>query len=768
MSDKVNASRPSLHAIALSPDNWVPEGSPDPLANHRNGLIGAPVSRVDGPPKVQGAARFAADVAMTDMVYAALAYSTVPKGRLKALDTQAAEDAPGVVLVMTHRNAPRMNTPHELGTAELAACADDLPIMQDDRINWNGQPIALVLADTQEQADHAISLIRATYEIAPAITAFEQARARARTGLQYGSSMKLEIGDAEAALAAARWSVDHTYTTPRNSHNAIEPHAATVGWDGDDLVVHDCPQAVTHVAWSLAEIFGIEAARVHISAPYVGGGFGGKMLWRHQVLAVAAAKLAGRPVRIALSREGVYRVVGGRTTTEQRVAIGAHADGRFSALVHTGTTATTPHNNVPEPFTVPAQCLYAADSFKLEVQVAEIDMVANAFMRGPGEAVGSFALESAIDELADRIGIDPIELRMRNEPATNPTSGALFSSRHLTTAYRMGAERFGWDTRDSHPGTRREGEWLVGLGCATATRPYQRLPGSAARISLTRRGHATVEVAAHEMGMGTATIQTQITAARLGLEPGQVTFAYGESSLPGATPAFGSQQTVAVAGAVVAAQRELVAELLALAGDGSPLAGLTPDEVGCVDGGLCKLDEPQRRESYTSLLTQARRDEVSAAAHAPSPLETTHWSMHSFGAQFCEVRVSAVTGETRVTRFLGAFDCGRILNPKLAASQFRGSIIMGLGLALMEETQFDERTGRIMNPSLAEYHVPVQMDVPQIDVLWTDIPDPHAPMGARGIGEIAITGVAAAVANAVYNATGTRVRDLPITLDTLL
>ena len=355
-----------------------------------------------------------------------------------------------------------------------------------------------------------------------------------------------------------------------------------------------------------------------------------------------------------------------------------------------------------------------------------------------------------------------------DEPEANPTSGVPFSSRHLTEAYRIGAEHFGWDRRDPRPRARRDGEWLIGSGCAAATRPYQRFPGSAARITLTRHGHAKVEVAAHEMGMGTATVQTQITAARLGLEPGQVTFAYGESSLPGVAPAFGSQQTVAVAGAVIAAHLELVAELLALAGEDSALAGLTPDQVGCVNGGLCKLDEPERSESYTSLLTQASRDEITVDVNAPSPLETAHWSMHSFGAQFCEVRVSAVTGETRVTRFLGAFDCGRILNPKLAASQFRGSIIMGLGLALMEETQFDERSGRIMNPSLADYHVPVHMDVPQIDVLWTDIPDPHSPVGARGIGEIAITGVAAAVANAVYNATGTRVRDLPITLDALL
>ncbi len=306
------------------------------------------------------------------------------------------------------------------------------------------------------------------------------------------------------------------------------------------------------------------------------------------------------------------------------------------------------------------------------------------------------------------------------------------------------------------------------MGCATATYPYHRFPGGVARIALTRDGHVEVEIAAHEMGMGTATAQTQVTAERLGLPLESVTVAYGNSSYPGVVLAGGSHQTASIGGAVIAAQRELVAELLRLAGDESPLAGLEPDEVGGADGGLCKLDEPERRESYVSILARAQRDEVSVEAAAPPPVEMAEWSMHSYGAQFCEVRVNAITGETRVSRFLGSFDCGRILNAKLAASQFRGGIIMGLGLALMEETQFDERNGRIMNPSLAEYHVPVHMDVPEIDVIWTDIPDPHAPMGARGIGEIGITGVGAAVANAIYNATGTRVRQLPITLDKLL
>jgi xanthine dehydrogenase YagR molybdenum-binding subunit len=395
-------------------------------------------------------------------------------------------------------------------------------------------------------------------------------------------------------------------------------------------------------------------------------------------------------------------------------------------------------------------------------------MLANTFMRAPGEAVGTFGLESAIDELADRMRMDPIALRLRNEPEKDPTTGAPFSSRHIVEAYRAGAERFGWSQRSAIPGARREGEWRVGMGCATATYPYYRMPGGAARMTLDRSGGVKVEIAAHEMGMGTATTHTIVVAERLGLPMERVRFCHGDSHFPGVVLAGGSQQTASIGSAVMAAQHELFVELLKLAGNDSPLHGLKPDEVAGRDGGLGSIEDAARFERYTDILARAGRDELAVEASAPPPLELQHWSMHSHGAMFCEVRVNEVTGETRVDRFLGSFDCGRIINAKTAASQFRGGIVMGLGLALMEETQFDERNGRVMNPSLAEYHVPVHMDVPEIDVIWTGIADPHAPMGARGVGEIGITGVGAAVANAVFNACGKRVRSLPITLDKLI
>ena len=562
-------------AVGLAQPNWLPGGTPDPVGREKHGLVGAQVSRIDGLMKVTGGARFAAEFPLDGLVYAALAFSTVAKGRIATLDTQRAEAAPGVVLVMTHHNCPRLNPPPVFGSAPLAVAGDELPILQDDRIHFSGQAIAVVLAETQEQADHAASLIQATYETAPAITGFEDAKGAAKVGSFQGGPLSLSIGDAEAALAEAAVTVDNVYRTPRHNHNAIELHAVTVAWTGQSLRVHDASQCVAHTAWTLSRILGIEESEVHVTSPYVGGGFGGKTLWQHHTLAAAAAKLAGRPVRLVLSREGVYRLIGGRSLTEQRVAIGADADGRFRAILHTGFVAKTPDNVVPEPFILATGTVYAADAFRLEVKAVELDTVGNTFMRAPGEAVGTFAVESAVDELADRLGMDPIALRLRNEPEADPTEGKPFSSRHLVEAWRAGAERFGWSARRQTPGARREGEWLIGFGCAAGTYPYYRMPGGVARLTLTRDGRAAVEVAAHEMGMGTATTQTMIAAERLGLPMDRVTFAYGDSTLPGLFLAGGSQQTASLGAAIIAAQRALVRELLTLAGNDSPLAGLS-------------------------------------------------------------------------------------------------------------------------------------------------------------------------------------------------
>ncbi|WP_313167016.1 xanthine dehydrogenase family protein molybdopterin-binding subunit [Massilia oculi] len=756
-------------AVALAPDRYITGGKPDPLTSSDDPLIGAPVSRLDGPVKVKGEAKYAAEFALDGMVHAALVYSTVAKGRIAAIDVAKAEAAPGVVLVMSHLNAPKMQPPPLLMREPLGGSGDALPVFQDDRVHWNGQPVALVLAESREQADHAASLVQVRYDAEDGVTSMEAARAAGIKVAEFmGAPLQNVIGDAEAALASAAQRVDLVYRTPRQNHHAIELHAVTVAWEGDVLRVHDSTQGVVNAAFTLAQVFGIAQDQVRVTSPFVGGGFGGKLVWRHHLLAAAASKLSGRPVRIMLSREGVCRAVGGRTTTEQRVAIGADRDGRFVSLIHSGVAVMTEYNAMPEPFIHNARVLYAAPAMKLEVQKVTMNMVANVPMRAPGESVGSFALESAVDELADQLGIDPIVLRRRNEPVQDPTEGTPFSSRHLIEAYRAGAQAFGWQERHTKPRMRQEGEWLVGLGCATAVFPYYRMEGGAARIVLARDGHARVSVGVHEMGMGTATAQTQLCAVRLGLPMEKVSFDYGDSALPGAVLAGGSQQTAVVAAAVKAAHAALCAELLKLVVRDSPLAGLKPEQVRSHDGGLCKIDDAERWESYADILARAGRDEVEVTAKAPPSQESEHWSMHSYGAIFCEARVNVVTGEPRVTRLLGSFDVGRILNAKTAASQLRGGMIMGLGAALMEETHLDERNGRVVNASLSEYHVPAHLDVPEVEVMWLDIPDPHAPAGMRGVGEIGITGTMAAIANAIYNACGKRVRELPITLDKLM
>jgi xanthine dehydrogenase YagR molybdenum-binding subunit len=770
MSKLQNAIIGGVRAVlGQVPAAWLPGGTPDPLIDKRVAL-GGQQSRIDGPDKVRGAARFAAEVPMEGLLYAAFVHSTIARGRIVELDTAAAEAAPGVQLVMTYRNAPKMSVPPAMGITNLKAAGNHtLPIMQSADIRWNGQVVAVVLADTREKADHAATLVRVRFEALPARTRFEAGKQSAYTPESLlVERNRLDKGDAGKKLAEAAFKIDAVYTTPWENHNPIEPHAATIVWRDGKLIVHDATQMINATAGSLAKIFGLKADDVYVSSPYVGGGFGAKGMWDHQILGAAAARLSGRPVRITLSRAGMHRLVGGRTRTEQRVALGADADGKLKALLHHGYGVKPLHSVCDEAFSLTGRSLYASESFDVVQHYVDLDLLANSFMRGPGETPGTFAIECAMDELAHAIGMDPIEFRRRNAATRDPVSGAPHSQNAMMAAYDLGAARIGWDRRAAAPGTRRDGEWLIGMGCATGSFPFTRMPGSSARITIDAEGHAHVASAAHEMGMGTATVQRQHTADRLGLPLDHVAVTIGDSSLPFASFAGGSSQTASLAAAISAASRKLATELIQLAGNDTPLAGLKANEVEFADGGLRSVENPARLESFVSILRRAGRHELSVIGESGAPLEILKFSMHSTSAIFCELRVSEVTGEIRVDRLVGAFDCGRILNTKTATSQFKGGMIMGLGMALTEETLLDERTGRIMSTSLADYHVPVHLDVPDIDVLWTDIPDPRAPLGARGIGEIGTTGVAAAVANAVFNATGKRVRELPLTLDKLI
>ncbi len=750
----------------------MPDRDRDELIDaHR--VIGKPIDRLDGRDKVSGQAPFAAEYPVHDLAHAALVFSTIPNGTLTSIDTEAAEKAPGVLAVITHRNAPKMAAPPlfkpDGGTD---AAGSSLNVVHTRDIRYDGQPVAVVVADTLERAEHAATLVYVTYKAEPATLSFKHEIPNAEKPPQVmREETEVKHGDPEAALAAAPFRVDHTYETPRYNHNPIELHATTAVWNSEqDVTVYDATQNIRGVADSLAKIFSLNKENVHVHSPFVGGGFGSKgSMWPHVQLTVLAARMVGKPVRLVVSREGVFRTVGGRTPSQQRVALGATADGHFTTLIHTGTTATSFTNDFPEQFTFPARHLYASDNLLVDQRVVHLHTTANTFMRAPGESIGTFCLESAIDELSYELGMDPVALRIRNDAEKDPAKGIPFSARHFKEAIALGAEKFGWANRPAAPRSQRDGEWLIGQGVATAFYPAYRYP-AAASVRIDADGTALVQSSGQEMGMGTATVQTQHAAERLGLPLERVRFEYGNSDLPAAPVAGGSNQTISIALAVHEASTKLHEELLKLVhGDErSPLASAKLEDLEARSGGLFRKDDRSKGETYAAILARAGKSSLEAKATSEQPLESKKYSMGSYGAQFCEVRVNEVTGETRISRWVGAFDTGRILNPKTARSQFLGGIVMGIGMALTEETFFDDRRGRIMNRSLAEYHVPVNLDIPEIEAYFLDIPDPLTPMGAHGIGEIGITGAAAAVANAVYHATGKRIRDLPITLDKLL
>jgi xanthine dehydrogenase YagR molybdenum-binding subunit len=752
----------------------MPARAPDPLAHRTGGYVGQPLGRVDGAAKVTGQARFTADVSLDGLVHAALVHSTIASGRVARIDATAAERAPGFIALVTHENAPRLKAPHLINVMNTRTgfAASDLPTMQDDVIHWDGQAVAVVVAETLEQAEHAASLVHVNYEADTAKLSFDDLKTAAVAPDDIiGEPADVTVGDPEPALAQADVVVDRVYRTPWENHNAIELHATIAAWDGDTLTVYDSTQFINGGKHLLAEVFGLKPEDVRVLAGFVGGGFGGKAaLWTNTVLCAAAAKVAERPVKLVLSREGVYRIIGGRSVTEQRVRLGATRDGKLTALTYTGLTVTPSHARYAEQCTFPPRHLYAVENIFVGQKVVDLNTVANTWMRAPGESVGVYALESAIDELARELDLDPIELRRRNEPERDPTKGTPFSSRHLIEAYERGAERFGWAKRNPRPRSQRDGKWLIGQGVATAYYPVYRFPATV-RLRLSADGSVLVQAVANEIGGGTATVQIQQAADRMGVPIENVRFQYGDSALPDSSiEAGGSSQTGSIAAALQEAVEQMHRKLLSLARRNreSPLAAAKYGQIEARNAGLFLKDDSTSGDTYDAILRGAQEDAIELEAAAAQPMEVMQYSMASYGAQFCEVRVNEVSGEVRVSRCLGSFDCGRILNPKTAASQFRGGIIMGIGMALSEETVFDERRGRIVNRSLAEYHVPVNLDVPDIEVIFTDIPDERAPLGARGVGEIGITGVAAAIANAVFHATGKRVRDLPITLDKLL
>jgi xanthine dehydrogenase YagR molybdenum-binding subunit len=732
--------------------------------------IGAPVDRVDGPLKVCGQAHYAGDLAQPRMAHAVLVASTIASGRVARIDTAAAERAPGVVGVITHVNAMRL--PQGGRAAVDPPAGRVLSLLQDDRVAYNGQPIALVVAATFEQAAGAAALVRVTYERAPAALDFEAGRRHEYAPDKVNDEPPdTRRGDIDAGLSAAARRIEASYSTPFQHHNAMEPHATLARWDGERLSVEDSSQYVAGVRRTLARSFGIAPEQVHVRSAFVGGAFGGKgSAWSHVVLAALAARQLGRPVRLVLQRPQLFGPVGGRPRTAQTLRAGCDDQGRLTALEHRTTSSTSVLEDWVESSAVVTRMLYASPAVATAHRLVKLNVGTPTFQRAPGESSGMFALESAMDEMALAAGLDPIEFRRRNDARRDDQKNLPFSSKSLAECYRLGAERIGWSRRRSAPGALRDGHWLVGLGCASATRPAKRSP-CAARVRIGADGRALVSSSTAELGTGTYTVMAQVAADALGLPLARVRFELGDTDLPEAPISAGSMTVESVGSAIDAAcaqaRRQLVA--LALADPHSPLHGADAADVVIEDGWLRARAGPARRDNVAELLSRRGGAPLVADGDSRPGAEEQAFSMHSFGAVFAEVHVDRDLAVVRVPRVVARFGAGRIINAKTARSQLLGGIVWGLGMALTEESVLDPRSGRFVNANLAEYHVMVNADIGEIDLAFVDEVDPHVnSIGAKGLGEVSMTGVSGAVANAVFNATGRRIRDLPITLDKLL
>jgi xanthine dehydrogenase YagR molybdenum-binding subunit len=739
--------------------------------------IGMPLDRVDGRLKVTGGARYSAEMPTHGVVHAVLVQSTVGAGRIARLDTRAAERAPGVLLVMTHRNAPRL--PHGNRPPVERPAGRVLTLLQDSVVHYNGQPIAVVVADTLEHATHAATLVKVSYRsrvpVVDAAAVLGSAR-RPDPSATFGKDPDSRRGDIEAGLAQADVRVDQTYTTPAENHNPMEPHATIAVWEADRLTLYSATQYVSGEAEVVAKTLGLALEQVRVVCPFVGGGFGCKgSTWSHVPLAAMAAKRVGRPVKLVLSRKQMFGPVGGRPVTIQRITLGAKHDGTLTAIRHQSTSHTSRIEDWSEGAAMVTRMLYACHNVETSNRLVSLDLGTPTFQRAPGEATGTYALESAMDELAYRLDMDPVELRLKNYAEQDPDESKPWSSKSLRECYRAAADRFGWAKRSPEPRSMRDGDVLVGYGMATATYPTLRLPATAsARLTRDSRGAllAVVQTGTQDLGTGTYTIMTQIAADALGLAPEQVRFELGDTRLP-PSPVSGGSMTAASAGSAVheaarACRQELVR--LAIADPGSPVSRAAEAAVRTENGRVFLASDPAKAESYEALLRRnsGRPIEGWARNLGPGP-ESKQYSMHAFGATFAEVHVDAELGQIRVPRVVAAYAAGRMLNAKTARSQLIGGLVWGVSMALLEATLIDPHTGRILNADLAEYHVPVNADIGDIDVIMIDEDDPHVnPIGAKGIGEIGITGIPAALANAVYHATGVRVRELPITLDRLL
>ncbi|WP_328885446.1 xanthine dehydrogenase family protein molybdopterin-binding subunit [Streptomyces sp. NBC_00316] len=725
--------------------------------------VGAGVNRVDGPRKVAGAAPYPMDFDVPGQAYGALVQSTVPAGRIVRLDTTAAEAAPGVLTVLTHLNAPTFERPM------TALGISPPPPLQGDRILHYGQHIAFVVAQTQEQATAAARLVSAEYETTEPLLDLMDPRAPQAEN-PWGTDHSR--GDAAAALASAEVKVRATYRTPDNTNNPLGLAATLAAWDGDRLTVHDTTQWPSMVRTHLATVFKVPESSVRVLVPYVGGGFGmGLRVWPHVVLTVAAARRLKRPVKLVLTRPQMFTSVGHRPHGVQQIALAATRGGDLVGIDHRSLSSLAMEDEDYEPFAAGTVFAYACPNVFTQDRQVRLNIPSPCSMRAPAQAQGNFALESALDELAYELGMDPVELRLRNHADVHPVLGLPWSSNALRRCYEVGAERFGWSARNPEPRSTRDGNWLVGYGMAAVSYPWYAV-GCRAQATVNGDGSALVRSAATDIGTGTYTVMTQLSAECLGLGPERVRFDLGDSDMPAAPPAGGSGLTIALGNAIHDACKRLVERFVDLAAEDSdsPLHGASAETVEVTDGRVHLAGRPDRGEAYTDILSRHGLTELTAdGSSTPTSPEALGMALSgAFGAKFVEVRVDADLGLLRVARVVSVIDGGRILNEKTGRSQIVGGTVGGIGMALFEDTVTDTPSGRIANGTFGDYLVPVNADVPELDVVFVGEPDRASAIGTKGIGEVGLVGVAAAVANAVYHATGKRIRSLPITLDALL
>ncbi|GAC1596026.1 MAG: xanthine dehydrogenase family protein molybdopterin-binding subunit [Hymenobacter sp.] len=763
------------------------ETSPTP------GVVGQPLNRVDGRDKVKGRAKYSAEFPLPGLTYGVLKTSDIAKGRIQRIDASAALKEPGVLAIFTHENLPKLaRTPNDAdGKKAIGAPMGFLPLTSDV-IYYAGQPVALVGADTFERATHAATLLRVTYAAEPPIAAYTDSRAqlydpeKAQDGKPDGHTRR---GTPKEALAASAVKLTAVYTHAINHHNPMEPGSTTAVWEAPDrLTVYESTQGVTRTQKALATMLGLPQEQVRVITKYLGGGFGCKgSCWPHTVLTAQAAKGVGRPVKLMLTRKQQFTSMGHREDQTQTLTLGATREGKLTALIHEKTSTTSPWDNYAESNSKIINMLYDCPNFESSYQLARGNVMTSTFTRAPGEAPGSFAIECSMDDLAYQLGIDPIQIRLLNYAEKDPSTGQSWSSKSLRECYARGAELFGWSQRNPKAGATRNGRLLVGMGMATASYPVHNSQGTA-RVRLYADGHAVVQSGATDLGTGTYTVMTQVAADALGLPPEKIRFELGDTRLPTAPNSGGSVAAGTVSSSVYMAAQDVWQKLTKLAGQDrkSPLFRAKPEDVAVERGRLHLKKDPAKGEDFAALMKRAELTDIEGSGNgkygagyetglAPGPADSGHkdeaaqHSMHSFGAHFCEVHVDPDLGTVRVKRWVSVHGAGRILNAKTARSQIIGGSIFGIGAALMEATVRDPHYARYVNADLADYHIPVNADIPDMTVEFIDEHDPYInAMGVKGIGEISMVGVSAAVANAVFHATGKRVRDLPITPDKIL